>query len=230
MFNNGIKQAQNLGIDVLEEEIIDIKPEEDSCFEVKSTSHNYETKSVIIATGNKKVNPNIKGIKEFEGKGVSYCAICDGFFYKDKKVAVIGNGEFALNEANDLSNLVDKLVILTNGKEKLNTDKYLIDTRIIEGIYGNDKVEYIQFEDGEKIAIDGVFIAEGIAGGSSFAKKLGIISNEDSIIVDENMQTNINGVFACGNVTGGLLQVSKAVYEGAKAGLSVVQYIKSINK
>ena len=83
------------------------------------------------------------------------------------------------------------------------------------------------FEDKTEMQLDGLFIALGIAGGSDFAKKIGVMSENDRIIVNENMETNIPGIFACGNITGGLLQVSKAVYEGAVAGLKAVDYIKN---
>ena len=227
LYNNGIKQAQNLGIEVLEKEITNIEIGENLCYNVKATDKSFEAKAVIIATGNKKVKPNIKGIEEFEGKGISYCAICDGFFYKNKNVAIIGNGEFALSEAEDLENVVNNIVILTNGKEAPNANKFKVDTRKIKQIKREQKVNSIEFEDGEKIDIDGIFIAEGIAGGGSFAKKLGIITKGDNLEVNENMETNIPGIFACGNLTGGLLQVNKAVYEGAKAGLQAVNYVKN---
>lgn len=227
LYNNGINQAKKLGIKVLEKEIINIDIDENLSFNVKSESENFEAKAVIIATGNKRIRPNIKGIKEFEGKGISYCAICDGFFYKNKKVAVIGNGKFALSEAEELQNIANSVKILTNGKE-LETDKFEVDKRAIKEIHGEEKITYIEFLDGEKIVVDGIFIAEGIAGGASFAKKLGIITNGDNIVVDENMKTNIDGIFACGNLTGGLLQISKAVYEGSKAGLEAANHVKSI--
>ena len=82
------------------------------------------------------------------------------------------------------------------------------------------------FEDGNKMQVDGAFIAIGEAGGTDFAKKLGVMLKGDSIDVDENMKTNIDGLYSCGNVNGGLLQVCKATYEGAKAGLAAVQYVK----
>lgn len=84
-------------------------------------------------------------------------------------------------------------------------------------------------EDGSKISLDGVFIALGEAGAIDFAKTLGIITKNDIILVNNNMETNVNGIFACGNITGGLLQVSKAVYDGAVAGLSAIKYIKGEN-
>ena len=227
LYNNGIEQAKKLGIEILEKEVTNIEINDN--FIVKA-EEKFEAKSLIIATGNKKLKPNIKGITEFEGKGISYCAICDGFFYKNKNVVVIGNGNFALNEADELQHIANSVKILTNGEEKPNTDKYEIDIRKIKEIIGTDRVNFIEFEDGEKLEVDGIFIAEGIAGGSSFAKKIGILTKDDNILVNENMQTNINGVFACGNLTGGLLQISKAVYEGAKAGIEATKYVKDREK
>ena len=222
LYNNGIKQAENLGIIVKNEEVLHIDKLEN--FTVTTASSEYESKTVIISTGNKKIQPNIKGIQEFDGKGISYCAICDGFFYRQKNVAVIGNGKFALNEAEVLKRTASKVTILTNG-EKLhgNTDFEVIDKKITK-ILGDSKVQSVEFEDGSTLDLDGIFIALGEAGGSDFAKRIGVITEKDSIVVDENMKTNIDGLYACGNATGGLLQVCKAVYEGAKAGLAVVIY------
>ncbi len=227
LYNKGIVQAKNLGVSFLEKEVLSIEIEEDSVFQVKTSKESFKSRAIIIATGNKKLRPNIKGLENFEGKGVSYCAICDAFFYKNKNVAVIGNGNFALHEASDLVNIVNNVKILTNGEEAPNTDKFEIDTRIIKQVKGDKKVSSIEFEDGKLIEVEGIFIAQGIAGGGDFAKKLGIISNNDKLIVNENMETNVKGIFACGDLTGGLLQVSKAVYEGAKAGIQAANYLKS---
>ena len=226
----GINQAKKLGIDIKEEEVLDIKIKDINLFEIKTTQKEYEAKSIIFATGDKKIRPNIKGIEELEGKGISYCAICDGFFYRNKNVAIIGNGEYAISEAEDLENIVANLTILTNGLENPNTTKYKIDTRKIIEIKGENKVESIVFEDKTEMQLDGLFIALGIAGGSDFAKKIGVMSENDRIIVNENMETNIPGIFACGNLTGGLLQVNKAVYEGAKAGLQVITFVKNLKE
>lgn len=224
LYQNGIKQAQNLGIDVKCEEVLHIEKLED--YNVKTVSENYTSKAVIIATGNKKLRPNIKGIVEFEGKGISYCAICDGFFYRNKNVVVIGNGKFALSEAKDLRRVTSNVTILTNGEDSIDFEDFNVNTLKIKEIQGDTKVRSITFEDGSNMDIDGIFIALGEAGGSDFAKKIGVILDKDNIVVDENMQTNIEGLYSCGNSTGGLLQVCKAVYEGAKAGLSVINYIK----
>ena len=91
LYETGIQQAKNLGIDVKKEEVLNIQIQDNQQFKVITENKVYETKVVIFATGNKKNTPKIKGIKDFEGKGVSYCAVCDGFFYKNKDIAVLGN-------------------------------------------------------------------------------------------------------------------------------------------
>ena len=224
LFKDGIKQAENLGVEVKKLEVLGIEPIGEA-FNVKTENEKFETKTVIIATGNRKVKPNIKGIKEFEGKGISYCAICDAFFYRNKNVAVIGNGKFAVNEATELSHVASKVTILTNGLEKPECE-FEVNTKIISAIKGENKVTEVEFEDGSKMPIDGVFVALGEAGASDFAKTLGIMQEGDNIKTNEKMETNVPGIYACGNITGGLLQVCKAVYEGAEAGLSAVNYVR----
>ena len=235
LYETGIKQAKNLGVDVKKEEVIKIEMSVDNVngednknnyrFTVTTSNYTYKSKVVILATGNKKNKPKITGIEKFEGKGVSFCAICDGFFYRNKDVAVIGSGDYAISETNDLINVVKDVTILTNGEKApdFRADNVKIETRGIKEIRGNDKVEEVELEDGTKIKTDGVFVAQGVAGSTDFAKKLGALTNKDKIVVNEKMETNIDGLFACGDCTGGLLQVSKAVYEGAIAGLEAIR-------
>lgn len=228
LYNTGISQAKNLGVEIKKEEVLKIEIAENG-FEVTTTNNTYKSRTVIIATGNKKNTPKIKGIKEFEGKGVSYCAICDGFFYRGKDVAVLGNGNYAISETNDLINLAKQITILTNGKEvpSIRAENIKVIPKEIREVRGEERVEEIEFEDNSKLKIDGIFIAEGTAGTKEFAKKLGILTNGDKIIINEKMETNIPGIYACGDCTGGLLQISKAVYEGATAGLEVIKYLKN---
>ena len=229
LYETGIKQAKNLGVDVKKEEVIKIEMNmnnKDNYKFIVTTSNNvYKSKAVILATGNKKNKPKITGIEKFEGKGVSYCAICDGLFYRNKDVAVIGSGDYAISETNDLINVAKDVTILTNGEKAPNfrADNVKIETRGIKEIKGENKVEEVEFEDGTKLKTDGIFVAQGVAGSSDFAKKLGAITNKDKIVVNEKMETNISGLFACGDCTGGLLQVCKAVYEGAIAGLEAIR-------
>lgn len=224
LYQNGIKQAKNLGIEIKKIEVLGIENLGET-YNVKTVRGNFETKTIILSTGNKKIKPNIKGIEEFEGKGISYCAICDAFFYKNKNVAVIGNGNFAVKEAEELSHIAKNVKILTNGLDKPKCD-FEVNTLKIKQIAGEERVQLVEFEDGSTLKIDGIFIALGEAGASDFAKTLGIIQDKDNIKINNKMETNIKGIYACGNITGGVLQVYKAVYEGSEAGISAVNYIR----
>jgi len=166
LYQAGIEQAKNLGIDVKKEEVLDIQKEE--AFKVKTEKQEYEGKTLVLATGNKKLKPNIKGILEFEGKGISYCAICDGFFYRNKNVVVIGSGKFAISEANDLKNVANNVKILTNGEKMEAQTEFDIIIAKIKEIKGDSKVREIEFEDGTSLVVDGVFVALGEAGRSRF--------------------------------------------------------------
>ena len=228
LYKIGIRQAQNIGAEVIKDEVtniqVDYLNEKGHIFKVETLNNKFEAKSVILATGNKKNKPNIKNMDKYEGKGISYCAICDGFFYRNKNVAVIGNGDYAIAEAKDLQNIAKSITILTNGRQapEYRAENININTKEIDQIEGENKVEEIDFVDNTKMKIDGIFIAQGVAGSTEFAKKIGAKINNDKIVVDENMETSIKGLFACGDCTGGLYQVSKAVYDGAKAGLAVL--------
>lgn len=228
LYQIGINQAKNIGIELKKEEVTNVQFKDASNYEVITDQGRYSSKVVIFATGNKKNTPKIKGIKEFEGKGVSYCAVCDGFFYRNKNVSVLGNGNYAISETNELINIANNITILTDGKKapEIRADNVKIDTRKIREVRGNNKIEEVEFEDNSKIKIDGLFVAMGVAGSNEFAKKLGVLTNKDKIMVNENMETNIPGIYACGDCTGGLLQISKSVYEGTKAGLKVIEYLR----
>lgn len=228
LYKIGIRQAQNIGAEAIKDEVTNIKidylNEKEYTFKVETLNNEFKAKSVILATGNKKNKPNIKNMDKYEGKGISYCAICDGFFYRNKNVAVIGNGVYAIAEAKDLQNIAKSITILTNGRQapEYRAENININTKKIDQIEGENKVEEIDFVDNTKMKIDGIFIAQGVAGSTEFAKKIGAKINNDKIVVDENMETSIKGLFACGDCTGGLYQVSKAVYDGTKAGLAVL--------
>ena len=133
----------------------------------------------------------------------------------------------------NLANIVNNLTILTNGLSFDESNwsctsivQLSVNTKKIAEIKGESKVSQIVFEGGDILDVDGIFIAEGIAGGINFAKKLGLQIEGNNIKVNQNMETNIPGIYACGNAVGGLLQINKSAYEGAKAALSAVQYIK----
>ena len=230
LYESGIKQAKNIGIDLKHEEVVKIEQIKEK-FNVVTYKDEYNSKTVVFATGNMKKKPQINGIEKFEGKGVSYCAICDGFVYKNKNVSVLGSGNYALSETNELINIANKIRILTNGEKapEFRADNVEVETKPVKEILGNDKVEEIEFDDGTKIKTDGIFIAQGVAGSLEFARKLGVITRKNEIVVNEHMETNVKGLFACGDCTGGILQVSKAVYEGTKAALQIIKYIREMN-
>lgn len=223
LYENGIKQAKNLGIDFIEDEVINI--EYINQFTIETVNSKYEAKAVILATGVSRNVPNIKGIKEFEGKGVSYCAVCDSFFYKGKDVAVLGDGNYAIHEFETLKPIASSITILTNGNTMVeNRDSSIeVNSKKIREFRGDTKLEEVEFEDNTIQNLNGVFIAMGTASSSDLARKIGARIENNNIIVNENMETTVPGLFACGDCTGGLLQISKAVYEGAKAGLAVLK-------
>ena len=226
LVSSGLLQAKRLGATYIKDEVIGLYY--DGNFTVNTKNKSFTSKSVLIATGTVKNKPKIKGLKEFEGKGISYCAVCDGFFYRGKNVAVVGNSDYALHEAKELLPLVKSLTLLTNGNN-LNTkvpSNVNVDYKKIISIEGEDTVEYINFDDGSTMNFDGIFIAIGSASSSDLAKKIGAEIEKDNIVVDNNLQTNIEGLYAAGDCTGGMLQISKAIYEGSKAGTEIIKFIR----
>ena len=232
LIKNGIEQAKRLGVNILEKEVVSIKFSNDNFYEVivndPNVEEKYMAKNIILATGVSRNKSNIEGIKKFEGRGISYCAICDAAFYRDKNVAVLGNGPYAIQEINELLPIAESVTMLTNGNEVLdNISKNIImNKKEIKRFVGNKKIEEIQFEDGTTQKIDGVFIAEGEASSVDFAKKIGARVEKNYIIVNDKMETNVPNIYACGDCTGGILQISKAVYQGTVAGLEVINKLK----
>ncbi len=222
LYEKGLESVKRLGANVIEEEVTNV--DYDGKFIVNTDKNEYRADALVIANGANRNVPRIKNIKEFEGRGVSYCAVCDAFFYRGKKTVVIGNGEYAVHEANTLEKVAESVTILTDGKDAPEYDK--CDTRKIKSIEGRDTVEKIVFEDGSEMAVDGIFVALGVAGGVDLARKLGAVVNGSYVVVDENMLTNIPNLYAAGDCTGGLLQVAKAVCDGAKAGIDINKKLK----
>lgn len=229
---DGIKQAKRLGAEFLEKEVISIRYYENECYEVlvanQGKDEKYIAKTIVLATGTNRNRPNIRGIKEFEGKGISYCAICDAPFFRNKDVAVLGNGDYAIGEIEELLPIVKSVTMLTNGLKPIEyrSDKLDINTKPIREFRGTSRIEEIEFEDNSVKEINGVFIAQGTASSVDFAKKLGAMVENNYIVVNEKMETTVPNIYACGDCTGGLLQISKAVYEGTVAGLEIIKKLK----
>lgn len=227
LLEKGITQAEALGAVFAKEEVVSIEWMEN--FTVTTQSNRYEAKAVIIATGNKRSTAKIKGIDTLEGKGVSYCAVCDAFFYRGKNVGMLGSGEYALHEAMALKGVVNSITVFTDDKE-ITADfpeDISIVTSPVEEIQGEEKVSGVKTKDGNIYPLDGVFVALGTAGAGELARKLGLPIENNRISVNEDKSTMIPGIFAAGDCIGGVLQIATAVGEGAEAALSAIKYLKT---
>ena len=225
----GIAGAERLGVRFETDEVLAVLPvEEGRGFRLEATCRMYAADAVILAAGASRRILSIPGLRDFEGRGVSYCAICDAFFYRGKKVAVIGAGDYALHEAEILRPHAAQLSLLTNGEEPsvAISDGIAVQTQKIVRIEGARRVQHIVFDDETGMDVDGIFMAIGTAGSMELARKLGVVLSDGKIAVGKHMETNVLGVYAAGDCTGGLLQIAKAVYEGAEAGLAAVQYLR----
>ena len=221
LIQKGIDQAKKLGIEVINEEVISI--ENYGTFEVITNKNKYEGKAVYLAVGKAKAKLNKKGLKEFEGKGISYCATCDGFFFRKKRIGIVGSGDYMLKELEVLRNFSDDIIVFSSSD--LDIKEKVVKDEIIE-FYGDDKLEGVKTIN-DDYKLDAVFIALGSLDAFSIAKHLGLILDEKNNIVVNDYMSNIEGVFAGGDVIGGLLQVSKASSDGANAAFSINKYLKS---
>lgn len=224
MYQKGLEQASELGVEIINAEVVSAEWLITFNVQLAEKTEVLSSKALILATGTQPTSVPIPGVRDYEGRGVSYCAVCDGFFFRGKKVAVLGNGAYALHEAEYLESLAE-VTILTNGLEIGNVTLPVIKKRIV-AVNGEQNLQSVSFEDGATLEVEGLFIALGTAGSSSLALKLGAMQDGKYVKIDEQGATNVPGLFAAGDCTGGLLQVAKAVYEGAKAGLSAIKFVK----
>ncbi len=216
----GIEGAKAVGVQFVEAEAVGLTFTDK--LTVETLSGDYPADAVILATGASRAAPPIPGLKALEGHGVGYCATCDAFFYRGKDVAVLGSGEYALHEASALLPLAKSVTLLTGGAP-LTAEfppEIALCTEKVEAILGEEagKVTGVRLAGGRELPLDGVFVALGVAGSTALARKMGAEVDGNRIVVDEHMMTTVPGLFAAGDCTGGLLQVAKAVYEGAMAG------------
>lgn len=231
LHQNGIKQVENLGGSIISDEVIDVVYED--YFVVKTSLASYTAHAVLIATGSPPIQVAIKGLSAFEGRGVSYCAVCDGFFHRGKPVGVVGYNNYGLHEAEILLPLAKNVNLLTHGNEVAAdahlseiAERLIVNKVKIREVYGSDILEGVVLENGDIIPLSALFIAYGTASGASFALKLGLEMRGHAIITDDSMKTNIPGLFAAGDVAGGFKQVSVAVGQGALAGKSIIEYVR----
>ncbi len=229
------KHAESKGTQFVNDEIVEIS-KTDGGWRLRGNKSEYYTKTIIFATGASPKKLGVKGEKELAGRGVSYCATCDGNFFRDKTTAVVGGGDVALEDALYLANICSE-VYLIHRRDEFRAAKYLQDkvrsnekiklvlSDEIEEITGKSSVEALKLKSGTELKADGVFIAVGLEPNSQLLS--GIIDTENGFIkADESTVTSAEGIFAAGDVrTKRLRQISTAVSDGANAVHSVEEYL-----
>lgn len=222
----GIKQAKNLGITIISCPVDEIEKDFDKdIFVLKTTKEEYVSKAVIIASGEKQ-NAFDERLNKFRLQNISGCAICDGFLYKGKIVGVLGEKSYALAEAKILSPLAKKVYVFTNGESDLKGQGNIeIVNGEISSFDGKLNLEEVCVAY-KKYKIDALFVAVGEMDSLDMARKLGILTKDNHIVINEKCETNVKGVYAAGDITGGIKQVATAVYQGMVAGLESSKYVR----
>ncbi|MCL2015958.1 MAG: NAD(P)/FAD-dependent oxidoreductase [Defluviitaleaceae bacterium] len=249
---NGEEQAKRLGVEFLHQEVTRIEEVEEvpetaetseisevsavektkkpaNGFIVKTATADFPCGVVILATGASHIKPKWENINKFEGMGVSYCAVCDAFFYRNKDVAVAGSGSYALHEVEALLPLAKSVTLCTDG-EPLTAqfpDNVQVITKKITKLDGETAISAIHFNDGDNLPISGLFLAIGTAGSSNLAAACGALISGTEIVVNETMATNVPNLLAAGDCTKGMKQIAKAVYQGAIAGTEARRILRA---
>lgn len=229
-------QVKELEVEIKFEKVNEIKNSNEKKTVITS-KNSYETKTVIIATGCSNRKLGLVNEDSFVGKGLSYCATCDGNFYKEKEVAVVGGGNTALEDALFLSDLASK-VYLIHRRDKFRADQKVVDllknksnvefilNSNITKLIGNERLEKIEINNNEEIKIDGLFVAIGKTPETDIIKDLITLDEYGYIDSGENCNTNIAGIFVAGdNRTKSVRQLVTATSDGAVAAIEAVKYI-----
>jgi thioredoxin reductase (NADPH) len=222
----GVAQAERLGVKVRKEEVLAI--EAGDGFTVKTAQNVYAAKTVLLATGMSRTNLKVRRYNDFVGLGISFCAVCDGFLYRQKRIGIVGNGEFMLEELDNLRNFSKDLTVFTNGETLVHAPENvrIVAEPLVE-ILGTDRLSGVATATAQ-YPLDVLFVAIGTASASDFAIRIGAMMDNNKIVVDGDFMTNIEGLFAAGDCIGGLAQVAKAVSDGAQAGIAIHKHLKSI--
>ena len=240
------KQAKSFGCDIKSNiKITDLNLDNELKSLVVNGKFKYKAKSIILATGGKSRMLNVPGEANFKGKGISYCATCDGDFFQDKEIVVVGGGNSALEEAVALTKFASKVTILhefdhfqafDHAIEEVKSNPkidYIMSSHITE-FAGDDKLTRIQYKNlitGElnNLNIDGVFIFIGYVANTDMLKDTSVELNKwGEVITDDKLQTNVTGVFAAGdNRAVRFRQITTAVADGTISALNVIEYINN---
>lgn len=236
------RQAKRFGLEVIQGTVLKLHLHGEIKRAVLEEGKVYEAKAVIIATGANPKPLNVKGEERYKGRGVSYCATCDGAFFKGKRIAVIGGGNSAVQEAIFLTRFAE-LVYIVHRRDKLRATKIIQERAFsnpkikfiwnssVEEIMGEDKVNALLLKNtntGEvsKLDVEGVFIYVGYKPNTEFLKGIVRLDKDNYIITDEEMATSVPGIFAAGDVRAkSLRQITTAVGDGALAAISAEKYI-----
>jgi len=236
------EQVKRFAVAIQYEEVNGLIVNQDGTFLVKTEETEYQSKTVILATGKRPRGLDIPGEKEFTGRGVSYCATCDGPFFDNKEVAVIGGGNSAVQAALELSKIAHTVYLVVRNDhyiaDPIILEKMKVATNIIEkigyeseGIYGNEVVEKITIREIttgklQDLAIDGVFVEIGLEPNSEYVEDIVRMNKRKELMVDCRSRTNIPGVYAAGDITDGPdKQIVIAAGDGAKAALMAYDYL-----
>ena len=224
LINNGIQQVINMDVHHLWDDVISIQ-EISGGFQINTQKSSYQSKAIVLATGKVRTGLKLPGFTTFRGKGISMCAACDGYFYRKKRIGIVGNGAYMQHELAYLSRLTDQITVFTHGSSLSVSIDAPVVTEPIISFNGLQKLTHIQTNQ-NIYPLDGVFVAIGAPSSLEFASQLGLIVENGSVVVDENFQTNIPGLFAAGDIIGGKLQIAKAVGDGMNTADAVLKYLK----
>lgn len=239
------EHAKKFGLEIVSDEVTEVYAEGDDRLIATASGDVYRAKAVILSTGGSPNKLNVPGEKEFSGKGVSYCAICDGAFFKDEIIAIAGGGDAAVEEGIFLTKF-GRRVILIHRRDKLRAQKIIqerafknpkmefIWDSVIESISGDDKVRSLTLKNvktGEKsdLQVGAVFIFVGFVPNSNITREPLKKDKGGYIITDEKMETSIKGIYACGDVRSQLVrQITNAVGDGTTASVAAEKYIEEL--
>lgn len=244
------QQARNFGAEFAYEEVLSITEHKKGGFIIKTNNNDkeYSGYTLILAFGKTPRDLNVKGEKELNGRGVSYCAVCDGPFFKNKKVAIVGAGDPALEAALYLKELASQLYIIHRTDKPVGSEESIdllqnkdnnnkisfISNSIVKAINGNSKVESLTLYDSKtnsesKLDVDGIFVEMGYVARTDIVKDLVKLNGSKEIIVDKYCSTSSKGIFAAGDVTDvPYKQAIISAGQGAIAALSAYNYLQRL--
>ncbi len=234
-------QIEELGIDLKVETVKNIE-KENNIYKVITDNNKYQTKYILISTGKIPKKLDIKDAEKFEGKGISYCAVCDGALYKGKDVVIVGGGNSAMEAASYMSNIANKVYIV-NRTSILRADKkeqddvikqpnieVIFNSNVVEILTKDNEITGVKLDCGKELVVNGIFVCIGQDSNQAYYQNLNIKTDEAGIIVDKNMKTSSDNVYACGDaISKELYQVVTATSEGAIAATSIIRSIKKNN-